>query len=138
MLPDSLKGRFYHTTTVVHHDATHKKLVHFGGLDKWPEDPGDPDTWHPVAETTIVELGEWSAPHSHCCYGIHLIHFGHLTVQCVHVVVSTLSVDFSTRKCQHHCTLVFMYTMVYMESYRNFGPVRIFVQETEILPSTSA
>lgn len=36
------------------------------------------------------------------------------------VVVSTLSVDFSTRKCQHHCTLVFMYTMVYMESYQSW------------------
>ena len=83
MLPDSLKGRFFHTTTVVHHDATHQRLIHFGGLDEDPEDPGDPDTWHPVAETTTVELGEWSAPHSHCCYGIHLIHFGHLTVECV-------------------------------------------------------
>ena len=83
MLPDSLKGRFAHTTTVVHTDATHKKLIHFGGLDEVPEDPGDANTYHPVAETTIVELGEWSAPHSHCCYGIHLIHFGHLTVECV-------------------------------------------------------
>ena len=44
---------------------------------------GDAATWHPVAETTIVEVGEWSAPHSHCCYGIPLIYFGHLTVQCV-------------------------------------------------------
>ena len=79
MLPDSLKGRFYHTTTVVHHDANHKRLIHFGGMDEYPEDD-DLDTWHPVSETTIVELGEWSA---HCCYGIHLIHFGHLTVECV-------------------------------------------------------
>ena len=83
MLPDSLKGRFWHTTTVVHQDADHKRLIHFGGMDEWPEDTGDPDTYHPVAETTIVELGEWSAPHSHCCYGIHLIHFGQLTVECV-------------------------------------------------------
>ena len=83
MLPDSLKGRCYHTTTIVHIDATHKKLIHFGGMDEVPENPGDADTWLPVEETTIVELGEWSAPHSHCCYGIHLIHFGHLTVQCV-------------------------------------------------------
>ena len=83
MLPDSLKGRCYHTTTIVHHDATHKRLIHFGGLDEEPEDDDAPDTVHPVAETTIVELGEWSAPHSHCCYGIHLIHFGHLTVECV-------------------------------------------------------
>ena len=35
------------------------------------------------------------------------------------VVVSTFSYDFSTRKCQHHCTLLFMYTMVYMESYHS-------------------
>ena len=82
MLPDSLKGRFWHTTTVVHKDVTYKRVVHFGGLDEKPEDD-DPDKAHPVAETTIVELGEWSAPHSHCCYGIPLIHFGHLTVQCV-------------------------------------------------------
>ena len=82
MLPDSLKGRFFHTTTVVHKDATHKRVVHFGGLEEDPEDD-DPDEVHSMAETTIVELGEWSAPHSHCCYGIPLIHFGHLTVQCV-------------------------------------------------------
>ena len=82
MLPDSLKGRCYHTTTVMHQDVNRKRLIHFGGLDEWPEDD-DADTWHPVAETTIVELGEWSAPHSHCCYGIHLIHFGQLTVECV-------------------------------------------------------
>ena len=83
MLPDSLKGRVYHTTTIMDQDATHKRLIHFGGLDEVPEDPGDANTWHPVAETTIVELGECSAPHSHCCYGIHLIHFGQLTVECV-------------------------------------------------------
>ena len=81
MLPDSLKGRFWHTTTVVHQDANHKRFIHFGGMDEVPE--GSSDTWHPVAETTIVELGEWSAPHSHCYYGIHLIHFGQLTVECV-------------------------------------------------------
>ena len=83
MLPDSLKGRFWHSTTIVHRDGTQKRLVHFGGMDEWPENTGDEATYHPVAETTIVELGEWSAPHSHCCYGIPLIHFGHLTVQCV-------------------------------------------------------
>ena len=83
MLPDSLKGRWFHTTTIVHLDATRKKLIHFGGFYEVPEDLGDANTYHPVAETTIVELGEWSAPHSHCCYGIHLIHFGQLTVECV-------------------------------------------------------
>jgi len=61
MLPDTLRGRYFHTTTIVHCDPTHKKLIHFGGLDEWPE--GYPDEAHPLAETTIVELGEWSAPH---------------------------------------------------------------------------
>ena len=80
MLPDSLKGRLFHTTTVVHYDANHKRLIHFGGLYEVPESAGKA---HPVAETTIVELGEWSGPHSHCCYGVHLIHFGQLTVESV-------------------------------------------------------
>ena len=82
ILPDSLKGRWFHTTTVVHTDANYKRLVHFGGIDEYPED-GDPKKAQPLAEMTIMELGEWSVPHSHCCYGIHLIQFGHLTVQCV-------------------------------------------------------
>jgi len=60
MLPDTLRGRMFHTTTIVHCDPTHKKLIHFGGLDEIPEDV---NKTHPVAETTIVELGEWSAPH---------------------------------------------------------------------------
>ena len=81
MLPDSLKGRFWHTSTILHTDHAHKRVIHFGGLDERPE--GKASTWRPVAETTIVDLGEWSAPHSHYCYGIPLIHFGHLTVQCV-------------------------------------------------------
>ena len=114
MLPDSLKGKCYHTTTITHQTSTKKRLIQFGGFDEVPEST-DSSTLHPVAETTIVELGEWSAPHSHCCYGIPLIHFGHLTV-----VVSILSVDFSTRKWQHHCTLVLMYTMVHMESYQSW------------------
>ena len=94
MLPDSLKGRFSHSTTIVHSDSTHKRLIHFGGLDEWPEDPGHASTWQPVAETSIVELGEWSASHSHCCYGIDFIQFVHLTVECV---LCAPSVDFSTR-----------------------------------------
>ena len=57
MLPDSLKGRFYHTTTILHRDSTHKRLIHFGGVDEVPEG-GDPDKAHLLAETTIVELGE--------------------------------------------------------------------------------
>ena len=62
MLPDTLRGRMWHTTTIVDCDPTHKKLIHFGGLDEWPEDD-DPDKAHSLAETTIVELGELSAPH---------------------------------------------------------------------------
>ena len=82
MLPDGLKGRFYHSTAITHQTSTKKRLIQFGGLDKVPEST-DASTLHPVADTTIAELGEWSVPHSHCFYGIHLIHFGHLTVQCV-------------------------------------------------------
>ena len=62
MLPDTLRGRGWHTTTIVHCDPTHKKLIHFGGVNEFPE-YGDPNKIHPLAETTIVELGEWSAPH---------------------------------------------------------------------------
>ena len=69
MLPDTLRGRMFHTTTIIHCDPTHKKLIHFGGLDEWPED-GDVNKTHPVAETTIVELGEWSAPH-YCTFSTH-------------------------------------------------------------------
>ena len=79
MLPHRLKGRYLHTTSVSHYDGMHKKIIHFGGFDEVPEED-DPDTWHLMGGTTIVELGEWSAPHSHCCYGVHLIHSGHLTV----------------------------------------------------------
>ena len=57
MLPDSLKGRMIHTTTIVHRDSTHKRLVNFGGVYDFPED-GDTDLAVPVADTTIVELGE--------------------------------------------------------------------------------
>ena len=48
----------YHTTTIDHRDPTHKRIIHFGGLD---DDHlpgiGGPDTWHPVESTIIVELG---------------------------------------------------------------------------------
>ena len=57
MLPDYIKGRQGHTTTVVHCDSTHKRLTHFGGVDKEPEIPF-PDTWDAMAETTIADLGE--------------------------------------------------------------------------------
>ena len=57
MLPDSLRGRLYHTTTILHTDDTHKQLVAYGGLDESPED-GDADKVVPVADTSIVEIGE--------------------------------------------------------------------------------
>ena len=60
-------------------------------------------------ECTTFTLLLWYSPHSFWTAD-----------SWVCVVVSTLSVDFSTRKCQHHCTLVFMYTMVYMESYQSW------------------
>ena len=56
MLPDSLKGRMTHTTIIVHRDSTHKRLVNFGGLYDIPE--VDDTVYVPVADTTIVELGE--------------------------------------------------------------------------------
>ena len=57
MLPDSLRGREQHTTTILHTDDTHKQLVAYGGLDEIPEDD-DPDKVVPVANTTVVEIGE--------------------------------------------------------------------------------
>ena len=62
MLPDSLRGRLSHTTTLLHTDDTHKQLVAYGGLDEEPEDD-DLDTWVPVADTTIVEIGEGMHAH---------------------------------------------------------------------------
>ena len=42
---------------MLHTDDTHKQLVAYGGLG---EDPGDddPDMWVPVADTTVVKIGE--------------------------------------------------------------------------------
>ena len=62
MLPDSLRGRSLHTTTLLHTDDTHKQLVTYGGLDEPPED-NNSDTWVPVADTTIVEIGEGMHAH---------------------------------------------------------------------------
>ena len=57
MLPDSLRGRMAHTATLLHTDDTHKQLVAYGGVDEIPED-NDADTSVPLADTTIVEIGE--------------------------------------------------------------------------------
>ena len=62
MLPDSLRGRMGHTTTLLHTDDTHKQLVAYGGLDEIPED-NDADTWVPLADTTIVDIGEGMHAH---------------------------------------------------------------------------
>ena len=62
MLPDSLRGLADHTTTILHTDDTHKQLVAYGGVDEEPEDD-DPDTWVPVADTTVVEIGEETCAH---------------------------------------------------------------------------
>ena len=59
MLPDSLRGRFWHTTTLLHTDDNHKQLVAYGGVDE----DGDPDKAVPVADTTIVEIGEGMHAH---------------------------------------------------------------------------
>ena len=63
MLPDSLRGRLWHTTTLLHTDDTHKQLVAYGGLDEIPEEEADVDAWVPVADTTIVEIGEGMHAH---------------------------------------------------------------------------
>ena len=65
MLPDSLRGRVWHTTTLLHTDDTHKQLVAYGGLDELPEKEDGPDTVVPVADTTIVEIGEGKHAHVH-------------------------------------------------------------------------
>ena len=65
-MPDHLRGRVYHTTTIVHCDSTRRQLVAYGGLYEIPED-GKPSSAIPVADTTIVELGKWDLylpPHS--------------------------------------------------------------------------
>ena len=62
MLPDSLRGWLYHTTTILHTDDTHKQLVAYGGLNETPEDK-DFRNWVPVADTTIVEIGEDMCAH---------------------------------------------------------------------------
>ena len=62
ILPDSLRGRFDHTTTILHTDDTHKQLVAYGGLDKCPEGD-DFRKWVPVADTTIMEIGEDMCAH---------------------------------------------------------------------------
>ena len=56
-LPDFLRGRALHTTTIVYSNTMFKKLVNYGGLYEITEGD-DWDTDVPVADTTIVEMGE--------------------------------------------------------------------------------
>jgi len=58
-LPDTLRGRFGHLTTIVHTGSTLKKLVNYGGIDEVPRNPADIDTYIPVAETTVIEIGKY-------------------------------------------------------------------------------
>ena len=54
ILPETLKGRFWHTSTIFHLSLM-TKCVSFGGLDTWPES-NDLDDVVPIAETTVVEM----------------------------------------------------------------------------------
>ena len=70
-LPDFLKGRALHTTTIAHIDPTRKSLVNYGGVYEISRSD-DPNTNVAVADTTIVEMGE--------CYSCILI-LPHLTFE---------------------------------------------------------
>ena len=54
ILPEALKGRFYHTSTIFYLSLM-TKCVSFGGTDTVPESD-DADDIVPIAETTVVEM----------------------------------------------------------------------------------
>ena len=54
ILPGTLKGRFYHTSTTFHLSLMTKCVI-FGGTDTLPES-GDGNDIVPIAETTVVEM----------------------------------------------------------------------------------
>ena len=54
ILPEALKGRFLHTSTILHLSLT-TKCVSFGGFDIWPESY-DANDIVPIAKTTVVEM----------------------------------------------------------------------------------
>ena len=58
IIPDHLRGRMFHTTTIVHCDSTRRQLVTYGGIYELPGD-GKQISAIPVADTTIMELGKW-------------------------------------------------------------------------------
>ena len=51
ILPETLEGREWHTSIVIH-SSPKIRIICFGGVDDWPED-GDPV---PMPHTTMVEL----------------------------------------------------------------------------------
>ena len=54
ILPEALKGRIWHTSTIFHLSLM-TKCVSFGGIDTVPES-GRLDDLVPIAETTVVEM----------------------------------------------------------------------------------
>lgn len=54
MLPETLKGRLWHTSVVIH-SSPKIRIICFGGNDTIPED-GDLNKAVPIAQTTMVEL----------------------------------------------------------------------------------
>jgi len=57
-LPDTLIGRFWHSTTIVDTGSTIKKLVNYGGMYEFPRNLRDSSTYIPGAETTVIEIGK--------------------------------------------------------------------------------
>ena len=55
ILPETLKGRFWHTSTISHLSLM-TKCVSFGGLDTVLAESDDLDDTVPIAETTVVEM----------------------------------------------------------------------------------
>ena len=63
ILPETLKGRLYHTSVVIH-SSPKIRIICFGGIDTMHED-GDIGKAVPMAQTTMVELCK-------CKYSIHV------------------------------------------------------------------
>ena len=54
ILPETLKGRMWHTSVVIH-SSPKIRIICLGGMDTWPED-GDVNKAIPIAQATMVEL----------------------------------------------------------------------------------
>ena len=54
ILPETLKGRLWHTSSIFHLSLM-TKCVSFGGVDTLPESANLEDSV-PIAETTVVEM----------------------------------------------------------------------------------